>query len=211
MKIFVAILMCLIFNVVGFAATLELKSGENVNGELISATQSTVQISVRGTTLIYPTTVVDAILFNDETEPESQRIVSSPAIIPPGSEITLQVISVRLGDNSVAKVILQSLEIVRLASGDDLQPGTLFEAHLLVPHSTDWETGLKFDRALDATKVYRVEHQPIAEISRHAEFSVLFGRDEAEIETLPDGVPDVFGGLGVIRVQFSTPDGDRNS
>lgn len=186
------------------ADTVTLRSGKELVGDLITAGPGNVHIAVNGQLMIFPTVAVESILFEfPDEQSESTPMQNSVGPISIYTDVLFKVLSVKVVDDSRIDLIFESLRSIKLSNGDHLDAGTLVEAHFLMSErEIDWVRSLTLDRALTADLVVELKHQPVSDIDKKADKSVLHSRGQ-RIDIDQSSIPELVRESSVIHIKFS--------
>ena len=133
----------------GYAAadtSIQLRDGTELAGELISATETTVQFAVKGRVLVLPASTVASINFALPDDPIGQAGAIRSDSLDPAREISVRLLQ-GTDDPSGSTVLLETLDLTYLTSGAELPVGALLTG-VQSDQSNDRLVGLEIKSAV---------------------------------------------------------------
>lgn len=169
-------------NISEAATKVRLVNGTELEGELITASESSVQIAVDGKVQVLPVSAVVAIEFDQTRTNRDGKSKLRKVGLRPDSEILLRVLSKSTREGQPTAVTLENVGIVRLQGGDEIPVGSMFSGWITQAEETGVQV-LDLDRALLLDEQLELDHPPVVSIDPAEDESVVFQRPPNEAET----------------------------
>lgn len=170
-------------NSISEAATkVRLGNGTELEGELITASESSVQIAIDGKVQVLPVSAVVAIEFDRTGADRDGKPKLRKVELRSGSEILVRVLSKSTHEGQSTAVTFENIGIVRLEDGDEIPVGAMLSGWA----TQAVETGVQvvdIDRALLLDEQLELSHPPVVSIDAAEDESVVFQRPPSEADT----------------------------
>ena len=164
------------------ATKVRLVNGTELEGELVAASASSVQIAVDGKVQVLPASAVVAIEFDRTETYRDDKPKLRNVELRPDSEILVRVLSKSTREGQPTAVTLENVGIVRLQGGDEIPVGSMFSGWITQAEETGVQV-LDLDRALLLDEQLDLDHPPVVSIDPAEDESVVFRRPPNEAET----------------------------
>lgn len=183
------------------ATKVRLVNGTELEGELVAASASSVQIAVDGKVRVLPASAVVAIEFDRTGTYRDDKPKLRKVELRPDSEILVRVLSKSTREGQPTAVTFESVGIVQLRGGDQIPVGAMFSGRITQAERTGVQV-LDLDRALLLDEQLELDHPPVVSIDPAEDESVVFQRPPNEVET-GGSDDDVLAVGSVVTMRFA--------
>ena len=180
---------------------VRLVNGTELEGELVAASASSVQIAVDGKVQVLPASAVVAIEFDRTRTNRDGKSKLRKVGLRPDSEILLRVLSKSTRKGQSTAVTFESVGIVQLRDGDEIPIGAMFSGRIIQAEETGVQV-IDLDRALLLDEQLELDHPPVVSIDPAEDESVVFQRPPNEAET-GGSDDDVLAVGSVVTMRFA--------